>query len=119
MVDRRSERLGIRLFGPLSIDDGERTLGPSDLGGVRPKQVLEIMLTARGHLVPIDRLAELVWGSERPQNVPGSLQTFVSTLRRHLTPDRERARALVVTENEAYRFATELVALDLDRFDEL
>jgi DNA-binding SARP family transcriptional activator len=119
MVDRRSERPVIRLFGPLSIDNGERTLGPSDLGGVRPKQVLEIMLTARGHLVPIDRLAELVWGDERPQNVPGSLQTFVSTLRRHLTSDRQRARELVVTESEAYRFATERVSLDLDRFDEL
>src|SRR5689334_3923641 len=99
MIDRRSEQPVIRLFGPLSIDVGDRTLGPSDLGGVRPKQVLEIMLTARGHLVPIDRLAELVWGDERPQNVSGSLQTFVSTLRRHLTPDREHARELVVTES--------------------
>lgn len=119
MVDRPSEQPVIRLFGPLSIDDGERALGPSDLGGVRPKQVLEIMLTARGHLVPIDRLAELVWGDERPQSVAGSLQTFVSTLRRHLTSDRQRARELVVTESEAYRFATERVSLDLDRFDEL
>jgi DNA-binding SARP family transcriptional activator len=119
MIDRRSEQPVIRLFGPLSIDVGDRTLGPSDLGGVRPKQVLEIMLTARGHLVPIDRLAELVWGDERPQNVSGSLQTFVSTLRRHLTPDREHARELVVTESEAYRFATERISLDLDRFDEL
>jgi DNA-binding SARP family transcriptional activator len=109
----------IRLFGPLSIEDGGRTIGPGDLGGVRPKQVLEILLGARGHRVPIDRLAELVWAGERPQNVPGSLQTFVSTLRRHLTPDRGRARELVVTETEAYRFATELVTLDLDRFDQL
>ena len=69
--------------------------------------------------MPTDRLAELVWGDERPQNVPGSLQTFVSTLRRHLSPDREHARELVVTESEAYRFATERVSLDLDRFDEL
>ncbi|MGE5274104.1 MAG: BTAD domain-containing putative transcriptional regulator [Verrucomicrobiota bacterium] len=109
----------IRLFGPLAIENGERTIGPAELGGVRPKQVLEILVTARGHRVPIDRLAELVWGDERPQNVPGSLQTFVSTLRRHLTSDRERARELVVTESEAYRFATERVSLDLDRFDEL
>ena len=109
----------IRLFGPLSIEDGARSLGPRDLGGVRPKQVLEILLAARGHRVPVDRLAELVWGPDPPQNVAGSLQTFVSMLRRHLTPDRDRARALVVTETEAYRFATELVSLDLDRFDEL
>jgi DNA-binding SARP family transcriptional activator len=109
----------IRLFGPLSIEGGGHSIGPGDLGGVRPKQVLEILLTARGHRVPTDRLAELVWGSERPKDVAGSLQTFVSTLRRHLSPDRERARELVVTESEAYRFATELVTFDLDRFDEL
>ena len=118
-AEDRPDRRVVRLFGPLSIEYGGRTIGPGDLGGVRPKQVLEILLTTRGHRVPIDRLAELVWGDERPQNVPGSLQTFVSTLRRHLTPDRERARELVVTANEAYRFATELVSLDLDRFDEL
>ena len=109
----------VRLFGPLSIEEGTRSLGPRDLGGVRPKQVMEILLAARGHRVPTDRLAELVWGDDRPQNVAGSLQTFVSVLRRHLTPDRERARELVVTEPEAYRFATELVALDLDCFDKL
>ena len=40
-------------------------------------------------------------------------------LRRHLSPERERARALVVTEPEAYRVATDLVALDLDCFDAL
>ncbi len=109
----------IRLFGPLSIDDGARRLGPADLGGARPKQILEILLAARGHRVTTDRLAELLWGGDRPRDVAGSLQTFVSSLRRHLDPDRERARALVVTEPEAYRFATELVTLDLDRFDEL
>ena len=109
----------VRLFGPLSIEEDERSLGPRDLGGSRPKQVLEILLAARGHLVPTDRLAELVWGDSRPQNAAGSLQTFVSVLRRHLATDGERARELVVTEAEAYRFATELVALDLDCFDQL
>ena len=109
----------IRLFGPLSIEEGTRRLGPRDLGGVRPKQVIEILLAARGHRVPTDRLAELIWGDDPPQNVAGSLQTFVSVLRRHLTPDRERARELVVTEPEAYRFATELVSFDLDCFDKL
>jgi DNA-binding SARP family transcriptional activator len=109
----------VRLLGPLSIEDGDRRLGPGDLGGARPKQVLEILLAARGHRVPTDRLAELLWGDDRPQNVAGSLQTFVSVLRRHLATDGDRARELVVTEPEAYRFATEHIALDLDCFDEL
>ncbi len=111
--------LVIRLFGPLAIEDGARTLGPRDLGGARPKQVLEILLAARGHRVTTDRLADLLWPRQRPQCTVGSLQTFVSALRRHLTHDRGRARELVVTEAEAYRFATDLVDFDLDRFDGL
>jgi DNA-binding SARP family transcriptional activator len=117
--DRRLERPVIRLFGALDLEDGQRTLGARDLGGARPKQVLEILLAARGHRVSTDRLAELLWGDKRPQNAAGSLQTFVSVLRRHLVPERERARELVITDAEAYRFATDLVELDLDRFDQL
>src|SRR5216684_7945646 len=111
--------LVIRLFGPLTIEDGAHTLGPRDLGGARPKQVLEILLAARGHRVATDRLADLLWPRQRPRDAAGSLQTFVSVLRRHLAHDRARARELVVTEAEAYRFATDLVDVDLDRFDGL
>lgn len=109
----------IRLFGALEIVDGARRLGPRDLGGARPKQLLEILLASRGHHVPTDRIAELLWGETRPGDIAASIQTFVSVLRRKLVDDRERARRLVVTEAEAYRFATGRVELDLDRFDEL
>lgn len=115
----RREQPVIRLFGPLAIEAQGRVLGPRDLGGSRPKRVLEILLAARGHPVPTDRLAELLWGQEMPRSAPGSLQTFVSVLRRILVTDREWARELVVTEAEAYRFDTGLVDLDLDRFDAL
>src|ERR1044072_7472270 len=99
------ERPVIRLFGPLTIEDGGRTLGPHDLGGVRPKQVLQILLAARGHRVPVDRLAELIWGGRRPRHVSGSLQLFVSVLRRRLASDRRQGHAPGVTEPAAYRFA--------------
>ncbi len=115
----RVQRLSIRLFGPLTIVDGPRTLGARDLGGSRPKQVLEILLAARGHLVPSDRLAELLWGPARPRNPAGSLQTFISVLRQRLVPDRDRARELIVTEAEAYRCSADLIDVDLDRFDAL
>jgi DNA-binding SARP family transcriptional activator len=111
--------LRARLFGPLAVEDGARALGPRDLGGSRPKQVLEILLAARGHRVPTDRLAELLWPGELRENAAGSIQTFVSVLRRHLTSDGELARELIVTEPEAYRVAANMIELDLDRFDEL
>ena len=112
-------RLAIRFFGALEIEDGLRLLGPRELGGARPKQVLEILVAARGRLVPTERIAELLWGEDRPDGFSASIQTFVSVLRRHLVADRDRARQLVVTESGAYRFATDEVDLDLDRFDEL
>jgi DNA-binding SARP family transcriptional activator len=114
-----SERPMIRLFGALSVENGDQVLGPRDLGGARPKQVLEILLAARGHPVSFDRMADLIWGREPPDNVAGSLHTFVSVLRRHLTSATGCGRELVVTEREAYRFATELVVVDLDCFDAL
>jgi len=101
------------------IEDGTRTLGPRDLGGARPKQVLQILLAARGRAVPTDRIAHLLWGDDLPRNADGSLQTFVSTLRRRLSVDRERARLLIATESEAYRLSGDLIDLDLDRFDRL
>jgi len=39
--------LQISLFGPLEILDGSRRLGPADLGGLKPKQLLQILLTER------------------------------------------------------------------------
>ena len=86
-----SAPLTIRLFGPIAVQHGERTLGPRDFGGSRPKQVLEILLAARGGWVPVDRMAEMLWGEELPDNAHGSLQTFVSVL-------PACARELVVTE---------------------
>ena len=80
------ERLGIRMFGALSLETAHGVLGPGDLGGVRPKQVLEILVAARGRLVPTDRIAELLWDEPRP-GAAASIQTFVSVLRRHLTDE--------------------------------
>ena len=109
----------IRLFGSIAVVHAGRTLGARDFGGSRPKQILEILLAARGSPVPIDRLAELLWGERAPDNFAASIQTFISTLRRHLCADQSCARELVVTERGAYRFAVERAIIDIDRFDEL
>lgn len=114
-----SDQVEIRLFGSIAVAHAGRTLGPRDFGGSRPKQVLEILLAARGRPVPVDRLAELLWGERLPGNFAASIQTFVSTLRRHLCADQTCARELVVTERGAYRFAVERAVIDIDRFDEL
>jgi SARP family transcriptional regulator, regulator of embCAB operon len=108
------------MFGPLQVRDGERVLGPRDLGGVKPRQVLEMLLLARGHLVSTDMIATALWaGRDEPRNVAATLNTYVSVLRHSLFVDQAKARRVIVTGPGSYRLALDEVSVDLDRFDEL
>jgi DNA-binding SARP family transcriptional activator len=107
------------LFGTLSVQVGTRRLGPSDLGGVKPKALLEMLLLARGHPVSKDTLAEALWPDKKPKNVTGTLETYVSVLRRNLFADRSQARRVLVTASGAYRLDPDEISLDIDRFDDL
>jgi DNA-binding SARP family transcriptional activator len=116
-------RLRALLFGSLLLlggeVGGEVELSSKDLGGVKPKQVLEVLLLARGHPVSKERLADHLWGDALPQNVSATLETYISVLRRRLQALGVRGRDVVLTEPGAYRVPADRVELDLDRFDEL
>jgi DNA-binding SARP family transcriptional activator len=112
-----SATVAVRLFGPIEVAAGGRRLGPRDLGGPKAKQVLELLLVARGHSVTKDRLADQLWGDALPKRAFAALENHVSVLRRHLN-GVGRGRDLVVTDPGGYRLAAERVDLDLDRFDE-
>jgi hypothetical protein len=72
----RDEIVEVRMFGPLELRiDGSR-LGPRDFGGVRPEQVLEVLLLERRRLVAKDRIAELLWGAALPQRVAATVETL-------------------------------------------
>jgi DNA-binding SARP family transcriptional activator len=112
-------RVKISMFGPITVEDGNRVLGPRDLGGVKARKLFEVLLSTRGHPVPKDRLADLLWGDNLPQNVRGCLEHYVCVIRRSLSGGDARAERLVATESAAYRFRAEDADVDLDRFDEL
>ena len=117
MSDLSGVAAQIRLFGPLSVTIGDRSLGPRDFGGVKPKQLFEILLIGRGSPVPKDRVADLLWGDELPQNVSASIETYVSVLRRSLDSDGDVGRQLVRTEREAYAVDLSRIDLDLEEFN--
>jgi pimeloyl-ACP methyl ester carboxylesterase/DNA-binding SARP family transcriptional activator len=110
-------RIGV--LGPLRVDTGTGVAGPRDLGGRRPKQLLEILVLHRDAAVPKDRLIELVWGDRLPTDPMRTLEAAISVLRAHLHPDRGIARQLVVSEPAAYRLPDESATVDLWCFDEL
>jgi len=110
-----AETVGVRMFGPLEVRVGGSRFGPRDLGGVKPKQLLEVLLLERGRLVPKDRIAELMWGEALPQRVAATIETYMSVLRRRLGLGRE----LIRTEPSGYRLTTDALELDVDRYETL
>jgi DNA-binding SARP family transcriptional activator len=111
----------IRLLGPLAIEDGPHKLGPADLGGRKPKQILEILLTERGHVVSKDRIADQLWPEGGPENPAATIDTYVSVLRRHLEPTAARAKdsRYVRSVSPGYLFDAAGAEIDADRFQRL
>jgi DNA-binding SARP family transcriptional activator len=109
----------VLMFGPLEVHSEGTRLGASDLGGVKPKQILEMLLLRRGHPVGIDALADALWPTRPPKDVPATLNTYVSVLRHHLFRDQDVARRIIFTSPKAYGFSTDGPEVDLDTFDDL
>jgi DNA-binding SARP family transcriptional activator len=95
--------------------------GPGDHGALparKPRSVLAALALHLGSAVPASRLVELVWGDEAPQGAQGTLQAYVSVLRRVLEPAlqaREQPRVLVTTDT-GYRLLLARAEVDATRF---
>jgi DNA-binding SARP family transcriptional activator len=110
-------KIQIKLFGPTTVvaTDGQVV---ADLGGIKPRQVLEILALSLGTPVSKDRLVELLWGDTPPRTYTGTLESYISLLRRRMGIARGRGSALATTSNGYLLDATQ-VEVDLDRFRRL
>lgn len=105
-------RARFHVLGPLEVQDGHGGVVP--LGGPRQRAVLAALLLADGHVLTVDRLADLVWGADLPADAKAAIQTYVSRLRRCLPePD------LLESTAGGYRVDVTRDALDLARFRDL
>src|SRR4051794_33656403 len=59
-----------------------------EVGGPRQRSVLAVLVLARGRVVSLDRLIDLVHEGDPPPSAVGSMQAYISALRRVLEPDR-------------------------------
>jgi DNA-binding SARP family transcriptional activator len=104
----------------LTLRDGTRRIVGRDLGGAKPRAVLELLLLARGHTVSKDVLGDNLWpAAATPKNVTRTLETYVSVLRHRLFEDQALARRVIVTGQNSYFMDLEHISVDLDRFDSL
>ncbi len=117
-VSPRAPTLQISVFGPLTIRRGDTALSANDLGGPKPRQVLEILLMNFGSAVSKPRIMDLLWGGNHPAVALPTLESYVSVLRRHLQPGNGRSGPLR-TVTGGYAIDRALVDLDLDRFGTL
>jgi len=110
--------LSIRLFGPTAVmtDGGDTPV--TDLGGVKPRQILEILAARPGAPVTKDRLAELLWDGEPATSYVGTLESYVCVLRRKLGHGRGRTSPLTTTSN-GYLLDPATASVDLAEFRRL
>lgn len=99
------------LLGPLEVrgDDG----AVLDVGGRQPRLVLGLLLLADGQAVPPDTLVDAVWGAVPPASATGTLQSYVSRLRRRLEP----AGGRLTFDDAGYRLVVDPDDVDVRRFE--
>jgi pimeloyl-ACP methyl ester carboxylesterase/DNA-binding SARP family transcriptional activator len=107
--------VAVRLFGVFEVRVNSQRLGPRDFGGVKPKQLLEVLLVERGHSLAKELLAEMIWGEAPPRKVAATIESYISLLRSRLGA----ASGLIATETGGYRADLGRVQLDVDVFDRL
>src|SRR5919107_2060922 len=114
---RGMTKIQVKLFGTTTVvlPDGSVV---TDLGGIKPRQVLELLAIAPGTPVSKDRLVENLWGDNPPRTYTGTLESYISLLRRRMGIARGRGSALATTSNGYLLDATQ-VEVDVDQFRRL
>ncbi|SEG44152.1 DNA-binding transcriptional activator of the SARP family [Nonomuraea solani] len=103
-----------RLLGPVEVWHADRRLA---VGGPKPRALLAALLLGAGQVVPVSRLVELIWDDHAPDTARALIQTYVSSLRRGLSPGGEPN--LIETRPPGYLLRLEGTRLDLDVFERL
>lgn len=109
--------LQFSVLGPLEAAfDGEAL----KLGGAKQQMVLALLLLEANRVVSADRLVEWVWGEDAGERSPGTLQVYVSNLRRLLVPAADcLGRQIITTTRPGYVLRVEDNQLDVLRLDSL
>lgn len=105
-------RFGV--LGPLEVIDDQGH--PVDVGGPQPRLVLAALIAAAGRSVDVDALIELIWPDRPPASAAGTLQSYVSRLRRIVEPVDGPG---VVYAHGGYRLELPVDLVDAHRFDAL
>jgi DNA-binding SARP family transcriptional activator len=111
-------RVEVAVLGPVQV---RLAAGPVDLGTPKQRALVAALALSGGRPVPVDTIVDLLWDDAPPPGVAGTLQAYVSGLRRVLEPDRQRRApaTVLVTASPGYALRVPPGALDAARFEEV
>lgn len=109
MAAEPTPQLEIGVLGPVRATSGAREL---DLGGVKPRLVLALLVAHADSVVGAEQLVDALWGDDPVLTARKTLQVHVSNLRRSLG-----AEAPIVTERSGYRLDPTGVTIDAVEFE--
>jgi DNA-binding SARP family transcriptional activator len=103
--------LRIRVLGAIEAERDGRALV---IAKPRSREVLGILVAARGRAVSAAGLIDDLWEDDPPAGAVGALRTFVGELRRSLDPDRPRGRGSdeLVTVGDGYALRLPVASVD-------
>ncbi|MEU7915244.1 BTAD domain-containing putative transcriptional regulator [Microbispora bryophytorum] len=105
-------------------------LGPMELvvagqavpaGPPKQRALLALLVMNADRVLPADVLTDRLWGGSPPASAQGSLQVYVSNLRRRLEPGRKAGApaTVLVSAADGYGLMTGGIGLDTREFDAL
>ena len=102
----------IKIFGPTVISGAGTRLVASDLGGSKPRQLLEMLALDLGTPIAKDLLAERLWDGRPPASYIATVESYVCSLRRRLGLVGGR-RGPLATSHHGYLLDPEHVRVDV------
>lgn len=102
----------IALLGATTVWGPVARIESKELGGAKPRQLLQMLALDLGTAVPKERLAERLWDGRPPASYIATLESYVCLLRRKLTAAGMDRTALVTTGG-GYRLDPQQVSVDV------
>ncbi|WP_405161464.1 AfsR/SARP family transcriptional regulator [Nocardia sp. NBC_01499] len=101
----------LRILGPVIATRDDRALA---LPGKKLQTMLAALLLSRGQVVSDDRLSFLLWGWSPPTTVDAQIYTYISRLRKRLSPDVD-----LIRQPPGYQINTKNAWVDIEVFEQL
>jgi len=112
-----SHRLTLHLCGGVTVTGEGGSLGPSQLGGAKSRQILIALSERRGHPVSKAHLVHLLWGDEPHLGAVATLETYISLLRKRLDGLSAHGATAIRTTPAGYALDPQGILIDVDLFD--